>query len=149
MHLLSTTLSFFLLAGIAFARSEPPSAGRVFTVQGTKTSYALPGGATSLVIRLRERAQERNFSFVNENAAAQGEFSIAVSNQLLAADSPHWSVVEGRIRFRHKRLFTVSLVGVEANYVRLTFRVEAPRSKTEKAGGDRTRGYKLARIASS
>ena len=56
---------------------------------------------------------------------------IAVSNQPLVADSPLWSAVEGAIRFRHKRLFAVSLVGVEAKYVRLTFQVEVPDGDTK------------------
>jgi len=46
-------------------------------------------------------------------------------------DSPLWSAVEGAIRFRHKRLFAVSLVGVEAKYVRLTFQVEVPDGDTK------------------
>lgn len=116
----------FLLASVAFAGNDSPILGRSVSVDRLKTSYALPRGATSFIIRLTDLAQERSFTFVNENAAAEGRLSIAVSNHSLAADSPKWSPVEGAIRFRHKRLFMVSLVGVEANYVRLTFRVEVP-----------------------
>ena len=84
---------------------------------------------------------------MNEYAAAEGELSIAVSNKSLAADSPHWSAVEGKIRFRNKRLVTVSLLGVDAKFVRVKFQVDGPRA--EKTAGDRARPYKLARIASS
>ena len=136
--------------GIAFAQNNSPSAHRVVPVNGTKTSYALPRGATSFVIRLKDRPEARSFVFVNENAAAEGELSIAVSKQSLAADSPQWSAVEGTVRFRKKRLFTVSLVGVEANYVRLNFRVEVPRHKwRQKPPAIGRAAYKLARIASS
>ena len=90
-----------------------------------KTSYALPRGATSFIIRLPGPVEDRSFTFVNENAVAKGQLLIAVSNQPLVADSPLWSAVEGAIRFRHKRFFALSLVGVEAKYVRLTFQIEA------------------------
>lgn len=148
MRLSSLTLSLILLAGISPVWAEAPEASRVVTVHGAQASYALPGGATSFVIRLPDRAPGRNLTFMNENAAAEGELSIAVSNQSLAADSPDWNSVEGKIRFRHKRLFTVSMVGVEGKYVRLAFHVKVPRS-SEKSAETRTRRYKLARIASS
>jgi hypothetical protein len=116
----------FFLMSVAFAGNDSPTLGRSVRINRLKTSYALPRGATSFIIRLNEQAQERRFTLVNENAAAEGQLLIAVSSRSLAADSPKWSTVKGAIRFRHKRLFTVSLVGVEANYVRLTFRVEVP-----------------------
>jgi len=116
----------FLLASVAFAGNDSPTLGHSVSINRLKTSYALPRGASSFIIQLTDAAQERRFTFVNENAAAEGQLSIAVSNHSLAADSPKWSTVKGAIRFRHKRLFMVSLVGVEANYVRLTFRVEVP-----------------------
>jgi hypothetical protein len=100
-------------------------------INGMKTSCALPRGATSFIIRLTGRAQNRSFNFVNENAAAEEELLIAVSDQSLVADTPRWSTVKGTIRFRHKRLFTVSLVGIEANFLRLSFRVEAPKENVK------------------
>jgi len=115
----------FLLGSVAMAGSDSPILARSLSINGMRTGYALPRGATSFIIRLAGPAQDRSFTFVNENAAAEGQLLIAVSNQPLAVDSPLWRTVEGTIRFRHKRLFTLSLVGVEANYVRLTFQVEA------------------------
>jgi hypothetical protein len=123
----------FLLASAAFAGNDSRILSRSVRIDGMKTSYALPRGATLFIIRLKGPAQNRSFTFVNENAVAEGELLIAVSNQSLMADSPKWSAVEGAIRFRHKRLFTVSLVGVEANYVRLIFRIEVPKGN---AGND-------------
>ena len=81
--------------------------------------------------------------FVNENAVAEGQLLIAVSNQPLVADSPFWSAVEGAIRFRHKRLFALSLVGVEAKYVRLTFQIEASDGNTRNDFPSITFGAKI------
>lgn len=88
-------------------------------------TYALPAGTTSLIIRLMASAQDRNVTVVNRNVATDGKLSIAVSDRLLAAESSKWQPVGGTIPFRHKRLFRVSLVGVEAKFVRLKFQVEA------------------------
>jgi len=116
----------FFLGSVLLAGNNSPLLGRSLSINGIQTAYALPRGATSFVIRLPGPAKDRSLYFVNQNAAAQGQLLIAVSNQPLLADSPFWSAVEGAIRFRHKRLFAVSLVGVEAKYVRLTFQVEVP-----------------------
>src|SRR5262245_4621015 len=116
----------FLLGSVALGGSDGSIHGRSLTFNGMRTSYALPGGATSFIIRLPGPVQDRSFTFVNENAVAEGQLLIAASNQPLGADSALWSAVEGAIRFRHKRFFTLSLIGVEAKYVRLTFKIEAP-----------------------
>jgi hypothetical protein len=116
----------FLLGSVALSGSDSPTLGRSLSINGMKTSYALPRGATSFIIRIPDPVQDRSFTFVNENAVAEGQLLIAVSNQPLVADSPLWSAVKGAIRFRHKRFFTLSLVGVDAKYVRLTFQIEAP-----------------------
>ena len=96
------------------------------TMADAKINYALPCGVTSFIIHLSAPEQQRCFTLVNENTAAEGKLSIAVSKKRLPAGSPKWSTVGRSIRFRHKRLFTVSLVGIEANYVKLTFQVESP-----------------------
>ena len=96
------------------------------TMADAKINYALSRGVTSFIIRLSAPAPPRCFTLVNENTAAEGKLSIAVSKERLPAASPKWSAVGRSIRFRHKRLFTVSLVGIEANYVKLTFQVEEP-----------------------
>ena len=96
------------------------------TMDDAKINYALPRGVTTFIIRLAAPVEERCFTVVNGNAAAEGKLSIAVSNEHLAAGSPKWSAVAGAINFRHKRLFALSLVGVAANYVKLTFQVDDP-----------------------
>jgi len=88
-------------------------------------SYVLPAGATSLIVRLIASARDRNVTVINRNPTADGELSIAVSDRLLAAESSEWRPVVGTIPFRRKRLFRVSLVGVEAKFVRLRFQVDA------------------------
>ncbi|MDQ3198735.1 MAG: hypothetical protein M3Q46_06040 [Verrucomicrobiota bacterium] len=110
----------------ALAEGVRPEVTSSVVVEGSRTSYALPPGATSFIICLTGTSPSRDFTFLNENIRAAGRLSIAVSNQRLAPDSPEWSTVEGVVPFRHKRRFTLSLVGIEANYVRLTFQVEPP-----------------------
>jgi hypothetical protein len=83
----------------------------------------LEEGETNFVIELPKQAMPDRFTFVNENAA-HGELKIAVANQRLPATSPGWTEVEGVIPFAHKRLFGVSLLGVDAKFVRLSFHVE-------------------------
>ena len=84
----------------------------------------LQEGETSFVIELPSTAVLDRFTFLNENAAARGELKIAVSNQRLPANSSDWREVEGIVPFAHKRLFGVSLLGIEARFVRLSFHVE-------------------------
>jgi hypothetical protein len=87
-------------------------------------SCPLQGGDTTFVIALPKAALLDRFTFVNENAAARGELKISVSNYRLPASSSKWTEVEGVIPFARKRLFNLSMLGVEAKYVRLSFHVE-------------------------
>lgn len=86
----------------------------------------LTPGLTTFVIKLPTTRVLDRFSFVNENCAAAGQLSIAVANEPLAHASPEWTTVEGEIAFTGKRLVNLSMVGVEARYVRLSFNVEKP-----------------------
>jgi hypothetical protein len=87
-------------------------------------SCPLQGGETTFVIALPKAALIDRFTFINENAAARGELKIAVSNYRLPAASSKWTEVEGVIPFARKRLFNLSMLGIEAKYVRLSFNVE-------------------------
>ena len=87
-------------------------------------SCALKEGETTFIIELPNNAPRDRFTFLNENAAACGELRIAVSNSRLPADSPKWTEVDGIVPFAHKRLFKLSILGVDAKFVRLSFRVE-------------------------
>lgn len=94
------------------------------TIQGNETiSCPLREGKTIFIITFSRVAMLDGFKFVNENAAAQGELEIAVSNSPLPADSPDWTAVDGAIPFARKRLFNLSMMGVEAKCVKLSFRV--------------------------
>jgi hypothetical protein len=81
-------------------------------------------GETVFIIALPTASALGHLQFINENAAASGELKIAVSNSRLPADSPAWKTVDGTISFARKRLFDLSMLGVDARYVRLSFRVE-------------------------
>ncbi len=149
---------WFCLAPVAFARSDFPTSdqakhlpesqgplkreaqieclapGKVGPISLTpidaRIRYALPRGTTSFIIHLAASDRRRCFTLVNENRTAEGKLSIAIANERLAANDPKWSAVEGAIPFRHKRLFALSLIGVEAKFVKLTFQVPAPKKIT-------------------
>ncbi|HET9418232.1 MAG TPA: hypothetical protein VFO30_02745 [Chthoniobacterales bacterium] len=87
-------------------------------------SCELQEGQTIFIIPFPKGALVDRFTFINQNAAACGELNIAVSECHLAADSPRWVGVEGIVPFAHKRLFNLSMVGINARYVKLSFRVE-------------------------
>jgi hypothetical protein len=87
-------------------------------------SCVLPEGETTFIIPIFKAALLDRFTFVNRNAAACGEFNISVSNSHLPADSPKWKQVDGIVPFAHKRLFNLSMLGVEAKYMKLSFHVE-------------------------
>lgn len=87
-------------------------------------SSPLPEGDTTFIIFLARSSTLDRFTFINENKPVRGEFRIAVANEKLSADSDKWTSVEGAVSFKRKRLFNVSMLGVEAKYVRLTFHVE-------------------------
>jgi hypothetical protein len=86
-------------------------------------SCPLQEGDTTFIISFPKTSLLDRFTFVNENAAVQGEMRIAVSNYRLPADSPKWTDVSGKTEFTSKRLFNLSMVGVEARYVKLSFHV--------------------------
>ena len=106
------------------------------TMNDAEIRYALPRGVTSFIIHLDAPGQRRCFTLVNEGMAAAGELSIATSNERLAANNPRWSAVDGPVRFKRKRLFALSLIGVEAKFVKLTFQVDDLEKITRHAESD-------------
>jgi hypothetical protein len=122
----SGALALLFLAGsigAAIAQSSHGEANQASTIHPLRT--ALHSGLCSYIIAI-PKEKERTITILNQNAAAEGRFSIAIANRQLPADSPHWSVVGGAINFRHQRRFAFSLDGIEAKYVRLTFDVLPP-----------------------
>jgi hypothetical protein len=115
-------------------------------------SYNLQEGETTFIIPFPKGALLDRFTFINENAAACGEFNIAVASSRLSPESPQWTEVDGIVPFAHKRLFNLSMVGIDAKYVKLSFRVEknsritrAERRVSEKQKSDAS--VKLAEAA--
>jgi len=96
----------------------------ILTLDKNTLSCSLPEGDTTFIISLVRNSPLDRFTVINENQAARGELRIAVSNEKLSADSDKWTPVDGAVSFKRKRLFNVSLLGVEAKYIRLTFHVE-------------------------
>jgi hypothetical protein len=103
--------------------SENNSSATALIMDDDTLSCPLQEGETTFIISFPRTSLLDRFTFVNENAAAQGEMRIAVSNFRLPADSPKWTEVSGKTEFTSKRLFNLSMVGVEARYVKLSFRV--------------------------
>jgi len=84
----------------------------------------LQEGETTFVIKVSSGSLLDRLTFVNENATAAGQLKISVSNDPLPAASPKWVDVNGNVAFKQKRRFNLSMVGVEARYVKLSFHVE-------------------------
>jgi hypothetical protein len=87
-------------------------------------SCTLQEGETTFIIPISKAASLDRFTVVNRNTAACGEFHISVSDSRLPVGSPKWTPVDGIVRFAHKRLFNLSVLGVEAKYVKLSFCVQ-------------------------
>src|SRR5207248_8602674 len=90
-------------------------------------SCALKEGETTFIIELPAAATSDRLTFLNQNGAACGELRIAVSDSALPVDSPKWTQVDGIVPFAHKRLFKLSMLGVETKFVRLSFKVDEQR----------------------
>lgn len=101
-------------------------------VDDDTVSCVLKEGETTFIIELPNNAARDRFTFLNENAAACGELRIAVSDSPLPPDSPKWTEVDGIVPFAHKRLFKLSMLGVETKFVRLSFKVDGQRQDSAK-----------------
>jgi hypothetical protein len=102
-----------------------PHKSSVAFVDDDTVTCVLKEGETTFIIELPNNVARDRFTFLNENAAACGELRIAVSDSALPADSPKWTEVDGIVPFAHKRLFKLSMLGVETKFVRLSFKVDA------------------------
>src|SRR5437868_3364935 len=99
-------------------------------VDSDTISCVLKEGETTFIIELPKDTPHDRFTFLNENAGACGELRIAVSDSALPADSPKWTQVDGIVPFAHKRLFKLSILGVETKFVRLSFKVDGQRQES-------------------
>jgi hypothetical protein len=87
-------------------------------------SCPLPEGDITFVVTLPKITLLDRFAFINENAAARGEFQFAVSNYRLSPNDSRWIPVEGSKRLTGNREVNLSILGVEARYVKLSFHIE-------------------------
>ena len=94
------------------------------TLRDGPLHYSLPEGETTLIVCVPNASFLERFWLINENTSVHGELKIAVAGSRLPANDPKWVLVSGNIAFAHKRVFNLSLVGVEAKYVKLSFRVQ-------------------------
>ena len=94
----------------------------LLTLEDKPLHYSLPEGETTLIIQIPKASLLEQFTFINEETV-RGALKIAVANSRLSAKDPNWNPVSGNIAFAHKRLFNLSMVGVDAQYVKLSFRV--------------------------
>ena len=111
-------LAFLLLNQQKSSGQNPAS----FTLNDQPLHYSLPEGETTLIIRIPKASLLEHFTFINEETV-RGALKIAVASSLLHATDPNWNAVSGDIAFAHKRHFNLSMVGVDARYVKLSFRV--------------------------
>ncbi len=86
-------------------------------------SCPLSLGDNVFVVTLPHISVLQRFAFINRNAAAQGEFEVAVSNYRLGSTDPAWTAVQRTTSFDQVRMINLPMLGVEARYVRLTFHV--------------------------
>lgn len=106
----------------------------------------LPEGETTFIIPLPKGTSLDRFTVINENVAASGEFNIAVANSHLSAGSRDWVQVDGIVPFAHKRLFNLSMVGIEARYLKLSFRVDRASRATQAQAARDAVATKVAQV---
>jgi hypothetical protein len=111
------------LVAVPTAREKNSSAAALIMDDDT-LSCPLQEGETTFIISFPKTSLLDRFTFINENAEVQGEMKIAVSNDQLPANSPRWTEVSGKTEFTSKRFFNLSMVGVEARFVKLSFHVK-------------------------
>src|SRR5712671_5530480 len=112
------------------AEHRAPHKATAAFVDNDTISCVLKEGETTFIIELPNNVARDRFTFLNENAAACGELRIAVSDSPLPAGSPKWTEVDGIVPFAHKRLFKLSMLGVETKFVRLSFKVDEQRQES-------------------
>lgn len=101
--------------------TENNSSIKALILDDDTLSYPLDEGETTFIIAFPRASLLDRFSFENENAAAEGEMKMSVSNYRLPASSSKWVEVNGSTPFTGQRLVNLQLLGVEARYVKLSF----------------------------
>jgi hypothetical protein len=105
------------------SNAQADSGATALIMDDDTLSYPLPEGDTTFILTFPDTSLLDRFTFVNENASAEGDLRISVSNYRLPAKSTKWVEVNGGASFTGTRLFNLSLLRVEARYVKLSFHV--------------------------
>lgn len=109
---------------VAFANAPQNSADpSTLLLDDDTLSCPLSLGDNVFVVTLPHISVLQRFAFINRSVAAQGEFEVAVSNYRLGSTDPAWTSVQRPTSFDKERLINLTMLGVEARYVRLTFHV--------------------------
>jgi hypothetical protein len=127
MSQLPLRIACTLGALVFFLRAVQPivaESGAPAADEGKTLRYSLQEGETTFIFPMPKASMLNGFKFVNDNLAIRGELKIAVSDSCLPANDPKWNLVKGTIAFAHKHLFNLSMLGVEAKYVKLVFHAE-------------------------
>jgi hypothetical protein len=99
------------------------STAKTLLLDDDTLSYPISEGDTTFLLSFPRVSALDRFTFVNENASAAGELKIWVSNYRLPANSSKWNEVNTGSSFTKRRLFDLSLLGIEARFVKLSFHV--------------------------
>jgi hypothetical protein len=83
----------------------------------------LDEGTSTFTVTLPKAAVLNRFGFINENAAAQGELDVSVSNYRLPSNDSRWIPLATAKSFTGKQLFSISVAAVEAKYIKFAFHV--------------------------
>ena len=83
----------------------------------------LPQGENTFVLTLPRISLLDRFSFINEQAAVAGKVEISVSDYRLAPNDSRWQTTDGSFDFSGRRFVNLSLTGIEAKYIRISFSI--------------------------
>lgn len=104
--------------------SEPEDNPAALVLDDNTLSCPLPLGESTFIITLPRISVLQRFAFINQNAAGQGDFDLAVSNYRLGSNDPKWVPVQKATSFGGQRLINLPILGVEAKYVKVSFHVQ-------------------------
>src|ERR1700731_1529018 len=89
-------------------------------------SCHLRQGDNAFLVALQNISNLDRFIFINENPETAGTVQIFVSNYRLAPNDNHWLEADRKFDFSGRRFISLSLAGVEAKYVKISFAVKKP-----------------------
>ena len=97
---------------------------RTLLLDDQTLDYQLRPGDTSFVITLPKISLVDRFTFINEEAQLKGTVQVAVSNARPGVGASEWQSAGRETQLNGTRFVNVPLTGLEAKYIRVTFRVD-------------------------